>query len=213
MSRTRVKFCGLTRPEDVRLAAELGADAVGFNFYPKSPRYVDPRAAGPLLRALPPLLDAVGVFVELKIRQVSALAFQLGLGSIQCFADVNDMEDWHPFRLLSVFRVKDENSIGEMERFLDRYKALGRLPNAILVDAHVDGQFGGTGQTAPWHLLRDFRPGVPLILAGGLTPDNVGEAIRTVRPYGVDVASGVESSPGRKDPDKMRRFMESVRSA
>jgi phosphoribosylanthranilate isomerase len=212
MSRTRVKICGLTRPEDVRLAAELGADAVGFNFYPKSPRYVDPRTVTPLLQALPPLLDAVGVFVDLKIRQVSALAYQLGLGSIQCFADANDMEDWHPFRLLSVFRVKDENHIREMERYLDRYKALGRLPSAILVDAHVDGQLGGTGQTAPWHLLRDFRPSVPLILAGGLTPDNVAEAIRTVRPYGVDVASGVESSPGQKDPDKMRRFMESVRS-
>jgi phosphoribosylanthranilate isomerase len=213
MSRTRVKICGLTTPEDVRLAAELGADAVGFNFYPKSPRYVDPRAAAPLLRTIPSLLEAVGVFVDLKIRQVSALAYQLGLGSIQCFADANDMEDWHPFRLLSVFRVKDENSIHQMEQFLVKCKTLGRLPNAILVDAHMDGQLGGTGQTAPWHLLRDFRPGVPLILAGGLTPDNVAEAIRTVRPYGVDVASGVESSPGRKDPDKMRRFLESVRSA
>ena len=213
MSRVRVKFCGLTRPEDVRQAADLGADAVGFNFYPKSPRYVDPRAAGSLLRAVPPLLDAVGVFVDLKIRQVSALAYQLGLGSIQSFADVNDIEDWHPFRLLAAFRVKDENSIREIERYLDRCKALGRLPNAILVDAHVDGQLGGTGQKAPWHLLRDFRPAAPLILAGGLTPDNVAEAIRTVRPYGVDVASGIEASPGKKDAAKMRRFMESVRSA
>jgi len=196
----------------VRLTADLGADAVGFNFYPKSPRYVDPREAGPLLRAVPPLLDAVGVFVDLKIRQASALAYQLGLGTIQCFADGNDWEDWHPFRMLAVFRVRDDSSIREMERHMDRWKSLGRLPNAILVDAHVEGQLGGTGQTAPWHLLKNFRPAVPLILAGGLTPDNVAEAIRTVRPYGVDVASGVESNPGKKDPDKMRRFMESVRS-
>ncbi|HEV3142623.1 MAG TPA: phosphoribosylanthranilate isomerase, partial [Gemmataceae bacterium] len=165
-----------------------------------------------LLRVVPPLVDAVGVFVDLKIRQVSALAYQLGLGTIQCFADANDMEDWHPFRLLAVFRVKDENCIREMERYLDRSKTLRLLPNAILVDAHAEGQLGGTGQTAPWHLLRDFRPGVPMILAGGLTPENVAEAIRTVQPYGVDVASGIESSPGKKDPDKMRRFMENVRS-
>ncbi len=87
-----------------------------------------------------------------------------------------------------------------------------RLPSAILVDAHVAGQYGGTGQTAPWHLLADFKPGVPLILAGGLTPDNVADAIRIVRPYAVDVASGVESRPGKKDPDKLRRFIDAVRN-
>lgn len=212
MSHTRVKICGLTTPEDVRLAVKLGADALGFNFYPKSPRYVDPRSVAPLLRAVPPLVDAVGVFVDLRIRQICALAYQLGLGSIQCFADANDIDDWHPFRMLAVFRIKDENSIREIKDYLDRCKTLGRFPNAILVDAHVEGQMGGTGQIAPWHLLKDFRPGVPLILAGGLTPENVNEAIRIVRPYGVDVASGVESSPSRKDPEKMQRFIENVRS-
>jgi phosphoribosylanthranilate isomerase len=212
MSRTRVKICGLTRPEDVWLAAELGVDAVGFNFYPKSPRYVDPRLAAPLLRTVSPMMDAVGVFVDLKIRQVCALAYQLALGTIQCLADSNDNDDWQPFRMVAVFRVKDEDSIGEIKRYLTKCKSAGRLPNAILVDAHVEGQFGGTGQMAPWNLMRDFHAGVPLILAGGLTPENVAEAIHTVRPYGVDVASGVESSPGKKDPDKMRRFMESVRS-
>jgi phosphoribosylanthranilate isomerase len=85
------------------------------------------------------------------------------------------------------------------------------MPAAVLVDAYVEGQLGGTGRAAPWELLADFRPGVPLILAGGLTPDNVADAIRVVRPYGVDVASGVESAPGRKDPDKVRRFVENAR--
>ena len=213
MSRTRVKICGLTRPEDVQLAVELGADALGFNLYPKSPRYVDPRLITPLLRAMPPMVNAVGVFVDLRIRQVTALAYQLGLGSIQCFADMNDVDDWHPFRMMSVFRLKDENSILGIERYLEKCNALSRLPNAILVDSHVEGQLGGTGQTAPWHLLKGIHLSVPLVLAGGLTPDNVAEAIRIVGPYGVDVASGVEASPGQKDPEKMRRFIESVRSA
>jgi len=213
MSRTRVKICGLTTPEDVRLAAELGADAVGINFYPKSPRYVDPRVALPLLRVVPPLMDAVGVFVDLKIRQVCALAYQLGLRSVQCFADTTDPENWHPFQMIAAFRVKDESSIPEIRHYLERCQTAGALPGAVLVDAHIDGQLGGTGRTAPWHLLTDFRPGVPLILAGGLTPENVAEAIRIVRPYAVDVASGVEASPGKKDPEKMKRFIENVRAA
>jgi len=213
MSRLRIKICGVTTAEDVRLAAQLGADAVGVNFYPKSPRYVDPRTALPVLRAVPPLMDAVGVFVDLKIRQVCALAYQLGLRSVQCLATSNDTENWQPFQLIAAFRVKDESSIREMEQYLVRCKTAGCVPDAILVDAHVDGLLGGTGKTAPWHLLRDFRPSIPLILAGGLTPDNVVEAINTVRPFGVDVASGVESSPGKKDAEKMRQFIENARSA
>ena len=98
-------------------------------------------------------------------------------------------------------------------RYLDRCRSLELLPAAVLVDAHVSGQYGGTGQTLPWDLLADFRPGVPLILAGGLTPENVAEAVRLVRPYAVDVASGVELSPGRKDAEKMRRFIGSAREA
>jgi phosphoribosylanthranilate isomerase len=95
---------------------------------------------------------------------------------------------------------------------LERWASAGVTPAAILVDAHVPGQFGGTGKTAPWHLLADFKPNVPLILAGGLTPENVAEAIRIVRPYAVDVTSGVEASPGKKDADKTRRFINAVRS-
>src|SRR5262245_10062702 len=111
MSRTRVKICGVTSAEDVRAAALAGADAVGFNFYPKSPRFVDPRLMSPLLQALPPLIDAVGVFVDLKIRQISALAYQLGLHSIQTFADPSDLDDPYPFRLIAAFRVKDADSV------------------------------------------------------------------------------------------------------
>ena len=208
MTVPRVKICGVTTPGDVRLAADLGANAVGFNFYDKSPRYVDPRTVAPeLIRALPPMIDAVGVFVGLKTRQVCALAYQLGLRSVQYLADFQDTEDSFPFQRVAAFRVKDRGSLEEIERFL----AAGPRVGAVLVDAHVEGQFGGTGRAAPWELLANFRPAVPLILAGGLTPENVADAIRIVRPYGVDVASGVESSPGRKDPDKVRRFIEAVR--
>ena len=213
MSQIRVKICGITTPDDMRLAADLGADAVGINFYPKSPRYVDPRNAASLLRALPPMIDAVGVFVDLKIRQVCALAYQLGLRSVQCFGDTADVEDSHPFQRIAAFRIKDRSSLDEVDAYLAKCRAVGAMPAAVLLDAHVEGQLCGTGQKAPWELLSAYRPGVPVILAGGLTPENVAEAIRTVKPYAVDVASGVESAPGRKDPDKVRRFIDAARGA
>ena len=121
--------------------------------------------------------------------------------------------DPFPFRLIPAFPVGDAAGLARLTRHLDRCRALGRLPAAVLIDAHVPGRYGGTGQTAPWHLLADFDPGVPLLLAGGLTPDTVAEAVRVVRPWGVDVASGVESSPGRKDPEKVRRFLDRAREA
>jgi phosphoribosylanthranilate isomerase len=115
--------------------------------------------------------------------------------------------------LIVAFAVRDADSLDVVRRYLDVCRGRGRLPAALLLDAHVPGQFGGTGRTAPWDLLADFRPGVPLLLAGGLTPDNVAEAVRRVRPDGVDVASGVESAPGRKDPERLRRFIDQARSA
>ena len=109
--------------------------------------------------------------------------------------------------------MRDAASLQAIELYLDACRASRRTPSALLLDGHASGQHGGTGQTAPWHLLASFRPGVPIILAGGLTPDNVAEAIQIVRPYGVDVASGVESAPGRKDSEKMRRFLANAREA
>ncbi len=211
MSRVRIKICGVTTPDDIRMAADAGADAVGLNFYAQSPRYVDPRTAAPLLRALPPMLDAIGVFVGLKTRQVCALAYQLGLRCVQCFGDIEDLEDSTPFQRIAAFRVKDRSNLDEIENYLQKCREAKSLPAAVLIDSRVDGQFGGTGRTAPWELLTEFRPGIPIILAGGLTPENVAEAIAVVRPYAVDVASGVESSPGRKDLDKVRRFIAAVR--
>jgi phosphoribosylanthranilate isomerase len=212
MHPLRIKICGVTRPVDVVACAEAGADAVGFNFHPGSPRYVDPRNAQPLLRAVPPLMAAVGVFVNQPFRQAAALAYQLGLRGLQCHGEHGEPEDPFPFSFVPAFRVRDRQSLADIEAYLVKCRSAGRLPGAILVDAYVEGEHGGTGRTAPWELLADFRPGVPLILAGGLTPDNVAEAVRTVRPDGVDVASGVEFAPGQKDPAKVQAFVANARS-
>lgn len=213
MAKVRVKICGVTSAEDIRAAADLGVDAIGFNFYPQSPRYVNPRNVPSLLQSVPPMIDAVGVFVGLKTRQVCAVAYQLGLRCVQCFGELDDLEDPYPFRRIAAFRIKDQSGLEEMKRYMAASEAARTLPAAILVDAHVEGQLGGTGHKVPWELLKDFRPGVPLILAGGLTPENAAEAIGIVRPYAVDVASGVESSPGKKDLAKMRRFIDAVRGS
>jgi phosphoribosylanthranilate isomerase len=213
MHPLRVKICGATRPADVAACAGAGVDAVGINFHPGSPRYVDPRNAQPILRSIPPLMAGVGVFVNQPFRQVAALAYQLGLRGVQCHGDPGEPEDAFPFSLVPAFRVRDRQSLADIETYLARCRAVGRLPGAVLVDAHVEGLHGGTGRTAPWELLIDFKPGVPLILAGGLTPENVAEAVRTVRPDGVDVASGVEFAPGQKDPAKVRAFVANARAA
>lgn len=213
MSRVRIKICGITTAEDARLAADAGADAVGINFYPRSPRFVDPRLAPAVVQALPPMIDTVGVFVDTPMRQICAIAFQLGLGSVQSFASVGSWDDAKPFRHIAAFRVKSAEDVRAIHEYVRIGTEANRRPAAVLVDSHVEGQFGGTGKTAPWDLLVDFHPSVPWILAGGLTPDNVAEAIQRLRPYAVDVASGVESSPGRKDPEKLRRFIENVRAA
>lgn len=209
----RVKICGVTTPDDLRLCGDAGADAVGINFHPGSPRYVEPRAAAELLRHLPPFVDAVGVFVERPLRQVYAIGYQLGLRGIQWYGPRLDRDDSFPFQLIPAFRVRDAASLDEVRAAVSACQAAGWRPAAVLLDAFVPDRHGGTGQTALWELLIGFDPGVPVVLAGGLTPENVAEAIRTVRPYGVDVASGVESAPGRKDPDKVRRFIAAVRSA
>jgi phosphoribosylanthranilate isomerase len=212
MHPLRVKICGVTTPADVAACADAGADAVGINFHPGSTRYVDPRLSQQLLGSIPPLLAAVGVFVGLPFRQMTAYAYQLGLRGIQTHGTL-PTEDRFPFSLIAAFRVRDRQSLAEIDAYLETCRSVGRLPNALLLDSYVEGQEGGTGKTAPWDLIADYQPGVSIILAGGLTPDNVAEAIRSVRPAGVDVASGVEFAPGRKDPEKVRAFVANARAA
>lgn len=207
MPKVRIKICGVTTPDDARFAAECGADAVGLNFYPKSPRFLSPPGAAAIVRELPAFTSAVGVFVGMPLRQACAVAFQLGLRALQTYSESPPTDDPFPFALIPSFRVKDAADLEGVRQSVAALKAVGRAPAAVLIDSFTEGIPGGTGRVAPWQLIRGFDPGVPLILAGGLTPDNVAEAIATVRPWGIDVASGVESAPGIKDPDKVRRFL------
>lgn len=210
----RVKICGVTTEVDARQAALLGADALGLNFYEGSPRCIGASTAQAILQELPPFVSAVGVFVDAPMRQVFEHVQSLRrISTIQWHGKNRELSDCFPYHLIAAFPVRDAASLPTIQRYLDACRAVGRMPSALLLDGHAPGQHGGTGQTAPWHLLASFRPGVPIILAGGLTADNVAEAIRIVRPYGVDVASGVESAPGRKDADKMRRFLNNAREA
>ncbi len=209
----RIKICGVTTPEDARFAADAGADAVGLNFYPKSSRFVTPAQAAALVRVLPPFTAPVGVFVGMPLRQVCAIAFQLGLRGVQTYEEQPPQEDTFPFAHVPAFRVKDPDGLEQIRKFVLAATAENRRPAAVLIDSFVAGEMGGTGHVAPWELLRGFDPGVPLILAGGLTPENVAEAIAVVRPWGIDVASGVESAPGKKDPEKVARFVKIARAA
>ena len=166
------------------------------------------------MRALPPFLEAVGVFVEQPLRAACERLQALGrVHTVQMHGRQPEVVDCYPYHFIPAFPVGDEASLLLITRYLDACRGLGPVPAAVLVDGHAPGQHGGTGRTAPWELLASFQPGVPLILAGGLTPENVAEAVRVVRPYAVDVASGVESSPGVKCPELVRAFIDAARSA
>jgi phosphoribosylanthranilate isomerase len=210
----RVKICGVTSDTDARTAAALGADAVGLNFAAESPRRIDRKTALDILRTLPPFIDAVGVFVNKPLKQVYQELQHLGrVLTIQWHGSGRELADTFPFRLISAFPIRDASSLNDINRYLEMARGMGQLPAALLLDGHAAGMHGGTGATAPWELLTEFRPGIPVILAGGLTPDNVADAVKLVRPWGVDVASGVEAEVGQKDPEKVRRFINRARNA
>ncbi len=210
----RIKVCGITSVADAVALAELGADALGLNFYPPSPRCISLALAREILRELPLFVEPIGLFVEEPLAEICRRLTDLpGLRTIQWHGSHPEWAAPPELERIVAFPVKDRDSLATITAFLDRCRTEGRLPRAILVDACVPGLHGGTGKTAPWDLLTDFRPGVPLILAGGLTAENVAEAVRRVRPHAVDVASGVESSPGRKDLERVRRFIAEARRA
>src|SRR5262249_26263593 len=150
--------------------------------------------------ALTPFVEPVALFVNELFDHMIGLTQRLERARvIQYHGDQLAPCPASPYHFIPAFAVKDADSMAHITAFVQRCRREGQLPSALLVDAHVAGAYGGTGRTAPWQLLADFAPGAPLILAGGLTPDNVAEAVRVVRPYGVDVASGVENGPGHKD--------------
>jgi phosphoribosylanthranilate isomerase len=204
---TRVKICGITRLEDAQQAVDLGAAALGFNFYPPSPRYIEPAAARAIVRHLPAFVTPVGVFAnETDAGRVISIARTAGATTVQVHGP--GFPDLH--ELLSLFPLVVAVQVGEA------FKAeeLGRFkPSAYLLDAFDPDRPGGTGRTFDWNAAREAKRYGPIILAGGLTPENVGQAVRVVRPFAVDVASGVESAPGIKDPAKLRALFAAVAEA
>lgn len=198
MRPVRVKVCGITRLEDALEAVALGADALGFNFWPRSKRYCAPRTAKAIVSRLPPLVTAVGVFVNQKQELIERTAKYVGLSAIQLHGNESP-ERCASFDLpvIKALAVADAASLRQVQCY---------RVSAYLLDTPTRG-FGGSGQTFDWSLLKWLDRRKLFILAGGLTPANVARAVEAVKPYGVDVASGVESSPGIKDKRKMARFI------
>lgn len=203
----KVKVCGITNAEDALAAVEAGADALGFIFYEKSPRYVVPAVAANIIAELPPLVTPVGVFVNEGLATVRSIMDTCGLAMAQLHGDENVSYCRELARpAMKALRLRDRGSL----LALAEYQGRGGVRGFVL-DAFSELSYGGTGQITDWGLAAEVAKSTPLLLAGGLTPDNVTEAIRTVRPYGVDVSSGVESAPGKKDHAKMRAFVDAVR--
>jgi phosphoribosylanthranilate isomerase len=204
--RTRVKICGITRVEDARAAAEAGAEAVGLVFDPGSPRCVTLEQALAIIESVPPFVTVVGLFVDSPVERVRAVLERARLGLLQ-FHGAETPEQCRVYGRPYVKAVRMRAGVdlcGEERRYGD---AVG-----LVLDTFVPGQSGGSGRTFDWTMIpRDLRK--PVILAGGLTPDNVGDAIRQVRPAAVDVSSGVESARGIKDKKKIMAFIRSVREA
>jgi phosphoribosylanthranilate isomerase len=204
----RVKICGITKLEDAKLSAELGAHAIGLNFFDGSPRCLTPFAAAELIRRLPPFVAPIGVFVNWAAAPVVTLCKALGLSAAQLHGDETPkVIDTVARRLpvIKAIRLGQENAAPNFSQF--------RSASAFLLDSALSGHYGGSGTTGNWHLARTIAQSQRVILAGGLTPENVAEAIRIVRPYAVDVSSGVETRPGKKDPAKLRAFFDEVAHA
>ena len=203
-NQVRIKICGITNLEDALVATELGADAVGFIFYEKSQRFINPRTAALIIRELPPFVATVGVFVNEPPDKLVDIAKQAGVGCVQLHGD--ETPEYCAslgLRTIKALRVKDAYVLNELRSF---------TVSGILLDTYREGVPGGTGETFDWEIAAEAAKAGRIILSGGLTPENVKQAIEKVRPYAVDVSSGVESKPGKKDHEKLRKFFEQVRT-
>ncbi len=207
MRRLFVKVCGITSPEDAQLAAEAGADAIGLVFWHKSPRAVDTERARRIAAAVPPTIVRVGVFVDAAAGEIERTVEAVGLDLVQLHGDEPPaLLRALPRRCWKALRVGTSLTAADLAPWSG---AAG-----LLLDTRVPGQPGGTGRTFEWTLLRPLRDRVAfLVLAGGLDADNVARAVAAVRPDGVDVSSGVEQAPGRKDPARVRAFVAAARTA
>lgn len=205
MVRVRVKICGVTTPRVAAVAAQAGADAIGLVFAP-SRRRVSIEEASAIIAGLPPFVAAVGVFVDMPPDEVEATARGLPLDAVQLHGDeppeMCALLRRQGIRVIKAVRVADRVDVD----LLDRYRSVA----ALMLDTRVDGLAGGSGRTFDWEVARGLNDRYPIVLSGGLTPENIGRALDVVRPYGVDVSSGVETD-GSKDPEKIRQFIERVR--
>ncbi len=203
----KIKICGITNPNDAVAAIEAGADALGFVFYEKSPRCIEPTVAKRIISALPPFIHSVGVFVNQEQETIRKVYDECGLAFAQLHGDETPLFCETLGRpILRALRLRDRGSLLALAEYKGRVGVRG-----FVVDAFSSEAYGGTGQTVDWSLAREVAKSAPILLAGGLTPNNVQEAIRQVQPYGVDVSSGVEESSGKKDPEKIRQFAHAVR--
>ncbi len=201
----RVKICGITTAEDVMACVAAGADALGFNFFPPSPRYLTPQRAKALCMSVPPFITTVGVFVDRTPEKVCEIMKFCGLDYAQLHGaePPRAVDKIGPDRVIKAVRIRSEADMKELER----YRAA-----AFLLDAYVEDKPGGTGKTFDWGLARLAASRARIILAGGLSAENVAAAVRKARPYAVDVASGVEDEPGGKSRKLVARFVRAAKS-
>jgi len=204
---TRIKICGITNFDDAEHSARLGADALGFIFYKKSPRFVAPKKAREIISGLDPFVSTVGVFVDESVDSICETAEMCRLSAVQVYPDrlntneagVDEFSDNLPFETIRAIRAKNADALSLIELY--------KKGTTFLIDTYKPGAHGGTGETFDWNLVRKYISHYNIIIAGGLNAENVGDVIGNFAPYGVDVASGVELEPGKKDPEKLRRFI------
>lgn len=203
--RTKVKICGITRLPDALAAVEAGADALGFMFFEGSKRNIAPADAAQIIHALPPFVAKVGVFVNASAEKVRAIVAQCGLDTLQFHGEETPefCRQFTPLKVVKSFRIQNADSLKSLPNY---------AVDAWLLDSYVAGQRGGTGEKFNWDLACQAKElGRPVILAGGLSPENIADAVQQVWPFGVDVSSGVETAPGRKDTRLVQQFVEIVR--
>lgn len=207
----RVKICGITNLEDALAVCEYGADAIGFIFYKKSPRFIEPEKAKEIIRELPPFVTTVGVFVDEDANMINEIVKTVGLHAVQLHGSESpEFCEGISGKIIKTFKMKGAQVVGArghgVSQEAERYRV-----SAYLLDTYKEGVEGGTGALFNWGVAKEAAKAGRLILAGGLTPENVKQAIKIVTPYAVDVSSGVEESPGKKDLIKVMEFIEKAK--
>lgn len=204
----KVKICGITNLEDALASCEYGADALGFIFYKKSPRFIEPERVRDIIKDLPPFVTTVGVFVDEDADKINEIVKEVGLNVVQLYSkELPEFCEGIRSKVIKVFRIQGSR-VQEFKDEMKKYRV-----SAYLLDTYQEGMPGGTGETFNWKIAKEAKGFGRIILAGGLTPQNVAEAVKTVMPYAIDVSSGVEERPGKKDLKKVKEFIERAKGA